>query len=166
MNHEELLVEKSMDTFFSLRKHPGSALSEYLKILPDSTLKGMAQHLLRLHFKQSGRKAESLNELEKNELIARVCQQILNELILKARKRNCSKGDEDRDGAELFYRRALNHISRDSYADAERLLKQAVEISPDFTDGWEVLAEVLEYNGKAEGSQQARLKLRQLRGEL
>ncbi|MBX9689527.1 MAG: tetratricopeptide repeat protein [Candidatus Obscuribacterales bacterium] len=165
MDDETALLNLTMDTFQRMRNYTSGALNRYLQILPDSTLRGMAQHMIRQYMK--GRKGkQALSDDEKRVLVAKICEQILNESIQKARKKTASADDEARDGAELFYRRALNQISRENFSSAERLLKRAVEISPDFVDAWEVLAEVLEKAEKPELAEKAKLMVRHLQQKL
>ena len=169
MDNEKALVDTSMNIFRRMRTLKdgavNAALSRYLEILPEPMLAGMAHHKARQYLKH--RPSEMpLDSKEVPVLSRQICQQILNELILKIRNRAAAGVNADLDGAELFYRRALHHIALERYADAERLLRRSVEIYPDFTDGWDVLVEVFEHNGKAELAEQARLELRELRSKL
>lgn len=165
MDDEQALVDISMELFRKIRSGSVNginvALQNYLGIIPDPLLKGMAQHKARQYFKQRADK-EPLSDQERMVLSAQIGQQILDELILKVRKK-AKQGDEDLDGAELFYRRALNHMGMERYSDAERLLRRAVDICPDFYDAWETLIEVLQFSEKPELAEQAKLRLRELK---
>lgn len=165
MDDEKALVDKSMEIFRRIRGTKdgavNAALAGYVEIMPDPLLKGMAQHKARQYLRQRAERAPLTNQ-EMLVLSAQISQQILNELIQKTMRKPGTVNNDDLDGAELFYRRALNHISMERYSDAERLLRRSVEICPDFADGWDVLIEVLEHNGKIELAEQARLRVREL----
>lgn len=159
MSDEEFLVSETLRRFELFKTH--HALGLYFQKLPDESIRGQAQHLTRQYFKQlpPGTKMDSE---EKEAFIGSLCAIILDNIIQKVRMPDPNSNYKERDGAELFYRRALNQISRESYPDAERLLRRAVQIHPDFADGWEVLAEVYEHNGKKNLAFQARLRLQEL----
>jgi hypothetical protein len=169
MDDERAIVETSMKMLRQMRVGKDDAaalaLARYLEIIPESLLQGMAHHKARLYLKERPQ-GPPLSNFEIVVLSAQLCQQILNELIQKARRRQGTVINGDLDGAELFYRRALNHIGMERYVDAERLLRRSVEIYPDFLDGWDVLSEVLEHNGKVELAEQARLKVLELKTEV
>jgi tetratricopeptide (TPR) repeat protein len=166
MEEENALVDTTMTLFGKMRLKKDSAadaaLAKYLEYIPDALLQGKAHQMARQYLRQRSEKTP-LNNVDMLVVAVQICQQILNELIQKTRTRTESVIAGDLDGAELFYRRALTHIAVDRYADAERLLRRAVEICPDFIDGWDVLVEVLEYNQKPELAEQARLRLRELK---
>lgn len=165
MDEEKALVDASMDIFQKMQAQQHPALVSYMKILPEPMIKGMAQHLARQYLKRQTEPVP-LEDGERAILAVHICKQILNDVIQKARRRDSSTADTDKDGAELFYRRALNHMSTERYSDAERLLRRSVEIYPDFADAWDLLVDVFERNGKPELSEQAKLKLRYLKGSL
>ncbi len=164
MNEEQEILSLSMDCFRKVRDSNNAALSKYLKILPEEFVQGVAMQLLRQHFKQRQEK-RPLSDEEKTSLSVMICQQVINESILKLRKAKTA-ANSDLDGAELFYRRALKHMAMERFNEAERSLKRSVEICPDFADGWDAFADVLQRNGKLEQSQKARLKVRQLKNTL
>lgn len=132
----------------------------HFDLLPESVWKGQARHLLRQYMKQRVQ-VGPIDDEEKQQVASRVCEFIIADLIHKANAGAESKNIE-RDGAELFYRRALNHMARESFADAERALTQAVQIDDSFVAAWEALLEVLNHNGKEELAKQVKSKLRTL----
>ena len=162
MDIEADIVQRSMGIFKSIRAQSGNALSDYLKILPDSTLQGMAQHLLRQYFKEQPERKHEMDEEHRALMAAALSREVLNECIKKARQKKSGK-DIDLDGAELFYRRALNHMAAERFSDAERMLKRALEICPEFFDGWDLIAELYDCTGKAELAQKARDNLKKLK---
>lgn len=163
MDDEKSLVSLSMDMFSKMRLQTDNlAVANYLRIIPDQLLQGSAQHLAR-QFMNQRRGEASLTEQQKTILSIQICQQIFDEIIRKARQTTAS--NENLDGAELFYRRALNHMTMERYSDAERMLRRSVEIYPDFVDGWDALAEVLDRNGKPDLAEQARMKASNLKAD-
>lgn len=172
MEDEQEIVQLTMQIFESMRRNESNnAWRNWLKILPNEMLQGTAMHLIRQYFKQRSAKSP-LSTGEKHELADRTATLIINELLKKEREiiratytTGGAKRDEDRDGAELFYRRALKHMAMERYFDAERYLKRAVEICPNFSDAWETYAEILELNGKEEHAAAAREVLAKRRSE-
>ena len=163
MDEELEIVKLTMDIFEKMRQQESnSALRNWLKILPDNMLRGSAMQLLRQYSKQDQTRT-ALSEDEKTELAAKTAMLIINGLLQKERQViSGAQKNEDLDGAELFYRRALSHRAMERYSDAERFLKRAVEICPSFVDGWETFVEVLERNGKDEHAAEARTRLAEL----
>ncbi len=174
MDEEEKLVSESLrvfDTFRSI-KHVG----DYLEIIPEPEIRGKAQHHARKYLRENPGVQLTGTELTKVGGLISVI--ILNEIIERSRAPFVEAYADsaplvkkklftpERDGAELFYRRALRHLSVERHADAERLLKRSVEIDPEFIDGWETYCEVLLLNGKEQLAAQARLQIRSLKGEL
>lgn len=164
MQDELEIVQLTMDIFEKMRQQESNkALRNWMKVLPDTVLRGSAMQLLRQYMKQRDKKSV-LSADEKHELASQTARLVIDGLLQKERQvMRTGKTDVNLDGAELFYRRALSHIAMERYSEAERLLKRAVEISPGFTDGWETFAEVLEQNGKKERAAEARAKLSLLR---
>jgi tetratricopeptide (TPR) repeat protein len=164
MEDELEIVKLTMDIFEKMRQQEtSSALRNWLRILPDNMLSGSAMQLLRQYAKQNPT-TTALSSEEKTALAGKTAMLIINDLLQKERQViRGAKKNEDLDGAELFYRRALSHMAMERYSDAERFLKRAVEICPSFVDGWEAFVEVLERNGKDEHAAEARTRLAQLR---
>ena len=160
MSDEEYLINEIMRRFGLLKKHP--ALCFYFERLPESGIRGKAHHLSRQYVKEIG-KGKPLSDEDKEAAVLKICQLILNEIIQKIRMPVTGSNYMERDGAELFYRRALNQISRECYSDAERLLRRAVDIFPEFIDAWEVLVEVYTQNGNENLAAQANLRLQELK---
>lgn len=151
-----------MSLFAEICKQSNNALAGYLEILPESSLRGFAQHLARQYFKDNPSKSQLTDE-EMNMLALAICRELLNEIIKKARQNKVGNKDMELDGAELFYRRALNHLLQERLDQAEKLARRAVEICPTFSDGWDLLADLLDQNEKPEEAHIARSKLKELR---
>lgn len=160
-SEEQQIIDAVMHFFSHLRKSGPEIVANYLQTIPDPYLSGLALQKLRTYARTQPNSAP-LSTQGRAKLSAQICQQVFNELMEKVRKRHTAS-DANLDGAELFYRRAVNQISRERPEDAERLLKRCVEIEPRFVDGWKLLSDVLEQNGKAEAAERARQKLSELR---
>lgn len=153
---EEKISLKVTKLFAKLRSGPNNALDSYLNNISDNIIDTSINQRLRVYGKSSD--DSPLSEEQINKLSVQLMEQILNEILQKARPREATH-DVERDGAELFYRRALSCVSRQCFFDAERFLKRCVEISPNFLDGWRLLIEVLEENGKTAAARTARATL-------
>ncbi len=71
--------------------------------------------------------------------------------------------DQNRDGAQLFYRKALKKIEFEQYKEARSLLKKSISLCDDFAPAWEALADALEGCGQREQSRQAAARAAELR---
>lgn len=159
---EQQIMDTVLRAFSAMKQSGPPVVAAYLKTIPIPFLTALALQKLKSYSKNTSN--EPVDDQQKMELSTQICQQVFNELIARVRKQH-SSGDATRDGAELFYRRAVTHLSSERSTDAERLLKRCVEIEPTFIDGWELLSDVLEQNGKAEAAENARAKLAALKSE-
>ncbi len=172
MDQEQELVSLSLEIY----EKSSSRMGKYMQIIPKSNIRGIAQHLARQYFKQNPGK--TLDEAERQNLANQLCRNIFDEVLKKAHTVITIDADgmgkiafqqrtpviqAERDGAQLFYRRALNKMAMDSYPDAERLLKRAVEIDSNYIDAWDALADVYERNEKEELAKSAREKVAELK---
>lgn len=174
MDEEQQLVSQALELY----EKAIVRLGKYMEMIPKASIKGIAQHLSRQYFKQNP--GQKLSDEERLKLAHLICANIFDEVLKKAHT-VVSVGKDgtgnvifsqskpviqaDRDGAQLFYRRALNKMAMESFPDAERLLKRAVEIDPSFIDAWDALVDVYEKNEKEELAQAARDKMRELKAQ-
>lgn len=72
----------------------------------------------------------------------------------------------NRDGALLFYRKAMQKLQLENYAAAVPLLQRSVELMPDFAKSWDALAVAYKALGRPEKSFQAHLRAVELKRQL
>lgn len=71
--------------------------------------------------------------------------------------------DQNRDGAMLFYRKALKKLEFEQYKEARGWLKKSIDLCDDYAPAWEALATALKGCGQHEQAQYAAARASDLR---